>query len=87
MIEKDRRETRRDHDPEAVFVQRPYRMFAARATAEVLTAQYDFRCGVLGSIEHEIGIRFTTTDRRIPPAGEQAGGEPEVLETDFIATG
>src|SRR5262245_6257614 len=58
-------EGRRDHAAEAVVHQRPRRVLARRAAAEVLAREQDVRALVLRPVEHELRVAA--------PGGEQPG--------------
>ena len=50
---EDRAERRRDDDAEAIFGQRPHRMFAAGPATEIRAGDQDVRAGIARLVEHE----------------------------------
>src|SRR5688572_7380964 len=70
--EKDVAERRRDHAAEADVHQRPRRVLARRAAAEVLAREQDGRALVARLVEHELRV--------FAPLGEQALAEAGALD-------
>ena len=56
VVEEDVAERRRDHRAEAVVHQRPRRMLARGAAAEVLAREQDRRAPVARLVQHEVGV-------------------------------
>src|SRR4051794_28269053 len=83
VVAEDVAEPRADDDPEAAVHQRPDRVLAGRAGAEVGPGHQDRGVGVLRQVEHELGLVG-------PPGDEQAvleagAGDPlEVLGRDDL---
>ena len=65
-------EARRDDGAEARVLERPRRMLARRARAEVLARREDRRARELGAVEREVGI--------LAPLEEEALGEARALD-------
>jgi hypothetical protein len=55
---EDFAETARDDTADAVVGDRPYRVFAARTAAEVVSGDQDRRVRIRLAIQHEFGDRF-----------------------------
>ena len=73
---EDRREAGRDHGTDAPFGQRPHRMFAAGAAAEILPAQQDLRALAARIIEHKRRIGPPRIHIQIAPRRKQPIGQP-----------
>ena len=72
VVAEDVGEAGRDDRLEAVVLQRPRRVLARRAGAEVRSGHEDVRALVARLVEHEVGP--------LPPLGEEAGAEPGALD-------
>src|SRR5207244_9585703 len=68
----------RDHAANAEIEQRPRRMLAARAAAEIVAGDQDLRLAISGFVEHE--IRVFRTVFLVAHLGEQAGAKPGALD-------
>src|SRR5438128_22544 len=87
--EKDVGERRRQDRAEAVLAERPDRVFARRAAAEVLPGEEDARAPGVGVVELEVRVRTTVGPEA--PVVEQGGSEPgafhpleELLRNDLV---
>ena len=87
VVVEDIGEAGGDHRAEAVFVQRPRRVFARGAAAEVLARQQHAGAGIARGVEHEIGIERThavvlswLTDVQVTPLVEEVGAEAAAFD-------
>src|SRR5690606_20620472 len=87
VVVEDVGEAGRDDGAEAVFLQRPRRMFTRGAAAEVLARQQHAGTGIARKIEHEAGIEWPRAavlawlaDVQIAPLVEQV--RPEAAAPD-----
>ncbi len=88
VVEEDVCEARRDDGAEAVLVQRPGRVLAARSAAEVLARQQDGGARVARLVQHEVGVGLAGRFRhaglaglvQVSPFVEQVGAEARLLD-------
>ncbi|CDX62803.1 hypothetical protein MPL3365_80005 [Mesorhizobium plurifarium] len=78
VVVEDVGERGRDHAADAEVEQRPGRVLAARAAAEIVAGDQDLRLAVGRLVEHE--IRVLRTVLVVAHLGEQAGAEPGALD-------
>ncbi len=87
VVEEDVGKARRDHGAEAVLVQRPGRVLAARPAAEVLARQQHAGTLVAREVQHEVLVQRTIrailvrlADIQVAPLVEQVRAEAGALD-------
>jgi hypothetical protein len=86
LLKKMSAKARRDHYAEAIVVERPRGMLAARATAEVLPRQQDAGALVARLVQHELRVQRPRTAVGIRHALIEVAQRVEQVRAEAAAT-